>query len=153
MNNIEIGKKAPKIVGIDQFGKEIKLSNYLGKKLIIFFYPKDNTPGCTAQACNLRDNYSILQKAGFEIIGISIDSEASHQKFSDKHSLPFPLLADTEKKIVNDYGVWGEKKFMGRTFLGTKRTTFVIDEKGNIEKIFDKVKTKAHAEQILESYK
>ncbi len=153
MNNIEIGKKAPKIVGIDQFGKEIKLSNYLGKKLIIFFYPKDNTPGCTAQACNLRDNYSILQKAGFEIIGISIDSEASHQKFSDKHSLPFPLLPDTEKKIVNDYGVWGEKKFMGRTFLGTKRTTFVIDENGNIEKIFDKVKTKAHAEQILESYK
>jgi peroxiredoxin Q/BCP len=152
MNNIEIGKKAPKIVGIDQFGKEIKLSNYLGKKLIIFFYPKDNTPGCTAQACNLRDNYSILQKAGFEIIGISIDSEASHQKFSDKHSLPFPLLADTEK-ILHDYGVWGEKKFMGRTFLGTKRTTFVIDEKGNIEKIFDKVKTKAHAEQILESYK
>lgn len=153
MNNIEIGKKAPEIIGIDQFGKEIKLSNYLGKKLIIFFYPKDNTPGCTAQACNLRDNYSILQKAGFEIIGISIDSEASHQKFSDKHSLPFPLLPDTEKKIVTDYGVWGEKKFMGRTFLGTKRTTFVIDEKGNIEKIFDKVKTKAHAEQILESYK
>ncbi|MGI6321457.1 MAG: thioredoxin-dependent thiol peroxidase [Bacteroidales bacterium] len=153
MNNIEIDKKAPEIVGIDQFGNEIKLSDYLGKKLIIFFYPKDNTPGCTAQACNLRDNYSILQKAGFEIIGISIDSEASHQKFSDKHSLPFPLLPDTEKKIVNDYGVWGEKKFMGRTFLGTKRTTFVIDENGNIEKIFDKVKTKAHAEQILESYK
>ena len=153
MNNIEIDKKAPEIVGIDQFGNEIKLSDYLGKKLIIFFYPKDNTPGCTAQACNLRDNYSILQKAGFEIFGISIDSEASHQKFSDKHSLPFPLLPDTEKKIVNDYGVWGEKKFMGRTFLGTKRTTFVIDENGNIEKIFDKVKTKAHAEQILESYK
>lgn len=153
MNNIEIGKKAPEIVGIDQFGNKIKLSDYLGKKLIIFFYPKDNTPGCTAQACNLRDNYSILQKAGFEIIGISIDSEASHQKFSDKHSLPFPLLPDTEKKIVSDYGVWGEKKFMGRTFLGTKRTTFVIDENGNIEKIFDKVKTKAHAEQILESYK
>ena len=126
--------------------KEIK-----GKKLILFFYPKDNTPGCTAEACNLRDNYEKLKTDNFEVIGISPDSEQSHEKFSSKHSLPYNLIADTEKEILNDFGVWGEKKMYGRTYNGVHRTTFIINEKGVIEKIFTKVKTKEHYEQIIEA--
>lgn len=152
MDTLKIGDSSPALSGKDQNGNEINLEMYKGKKVILFFYPKDNTPGCTAEACNLRDNYSILQSKGFELIGISVDSEKSHQKFIENHQLPFRLIADTEKVIVNNFMVWGEKKFMGRTFLGTKRTTFVIDENGKIERIFDKVDTKNHAEQILKSY-
>lgn len=153
MDTLEIGDIAPAFEGKDQNGNTVKLSSYLGKKTILFFYPKDSTPGCTAEACNLRDNYLLLQTKGFEILGISVDSEKSHLKFIEKNDLPFPLIADTEKEIVSKYGVWGEKKFMGRTYLGTKRTTFVVDENGKIDKIFDKVDTKNHAKQILTSYK
>src|SRR5690606_9804441 len=121
------GDKAPAFSGIDQNGQKVSLKDYKGKKIILYFYPKDNTPGCTAQACNLRDNYELLQKKGFEIIGISIDNEKSHKKFEEKYNLPFTLIADVDKKIVNDYGVFGEKKFMGRQYMGTLRTTFVIE--------------------------
>ena len=118
----------------------------------MYFYPKDSTPGCTAESCNLRDHYSDLKTKGFDVLGVSADNEASHQKFIKKHELPFHLLADTEKEVLNAYGVWGPKKFMGRTFDGIHRTTFVINEKGMIERIFTKVKTKEHTEQILETY-
>lgn len=130
----------------------VSLKQYLGKKLIVFFYPKDNTPGCTAEACNLRDNYKILQKAGFELIGISVDDVKSHQKFIQKFDLPFPLIADTEQKIVNQFGVWVEKNMYGRKYMGTARKTFIIDEKGKIEHIIEKVDTKNHSQQILELY-
>lgn len=122
-------------------------------KLILFFYPKDNTPGCTAEACNLRDNYQYLLDKGFKIIGVSADNADSHQNFTSKFDLPFPLIPDVEKKIILDYGVWGEKKFMGKTYDGIHRVTFVIDEKSNIEKIFTKVETKNHSTQILKEYK
>lgn len=145
------GDKAPLFTGHDQNGNRISLSDYKGKKVILYFYPKDNTPGCTAQACNLRDNYQLLKNKGFEIIGISIDSEKSHKNFEEKYQLPFTLIADKDKKIVNDYGVFGEKKFMGRLYMGTIRTTFLIDEQGTIEKIIDKPNTKSHTEQILEA--
>ena len=153
MEELKIGDMAPQFEGKDQNGNTLQLSSFLGKKTILFFYPKDSTPGCTAEACNLRDNYLVLQSKGFQIIGISVDSQKSHQKFIDKYKLPFPLISDTEKEIVAKFGVWGEKKFMGRTYLGTKRVTFVLDENGKIERIFDKVETKNHAEQILTSYK
>ncbi len=152
MNTLKIGDLAPQFSGKAQNEIIINSDSYKGKKVILFFYPKDNTPGCTAEACNLRDNYSLLTSNGFELIGISVDSEKSHQKFIENHKLPFPLISDTEKIIVNKFNVWGEKKFMGRTFLGTKRSTFVIDENGIIEKKFDKVETKNHAKQILTSY-
>lgn len=144
------GEKAPDFKGVDQDGKEISLSDYKGKALILYFYPKDDTPGCTAESCNLRDNYSALKKKGFEILGVSADSSAKHKKFINKYELPFPLLADNEKDIINKYGVWGEKKFMGRVYDGILRTTFVIDKEGVILHKIDKVKTKTHSEQIIE---
>lgn len=152
MSKIEIGALAPNFEALDQDGKTVKLSDYIGKKVILYFYPKDSTPGCTAEACNLKDNYSALLKKGFVVIGVSADSAMSHQKFIDKYSLPFPLIADTDKKVLNMYGVWGPKKFMGKSYDGINRMTFVIDEKGNLEKIFTKVETKTHTEQILKSY-
>jgi peroxiredoxin Q/BCP len=130
----------------------ISLSDFSDKKLIIFFYPKDNTPGCTAESCNLMENYSLLLEKGFEVVGVSADSEISHQKFISKYSLPFDLLADTSKTMINSYGVWGEKKFMGKIYDGIHRTTFIVSN-GKIENIFSKVKTKDHTQQILESYK
>ncbi len=142
------GDKAPDFQGINELGEQVSLSDYKDKKLVLYFYPKDMTPGCTWQACNLRDEYSELKKAGYEILGVSPDSEARHQKFIGKHDLPFHLIADTEKVIAKAYGVWGLKKFMGREYMGIKRTTFII-ENGVITKIISKVKTKAHAAQIL----
>lgn len=150
MTTLKEGDKAPDFTGTDQNENTISLSDYKGKKLILFFYPKDNTPGCTAEACNFRDNFEDLKAKGYELLGVSPDSARKHQNFIKKHGLPFPLLADTDKEVLNAYEVWGEKKFMGRTYDGVHRTTFIIDEKGNIEKVFRKVKTKAHTEQILE---
>lgn len=147
--NVKIGDKAPSISALDQNSNAFTLDSLRGSKVILYFYPKDDTPGCTAEACNLRDNYSDLLDRGFKIVGVSTDSVKSHQKFSEKYSLPFPLLADTDKKIVNDYGVWGKKKFMGREYDGTHRVTFVLSEEGTVLKIFDKVQTKEHAQQIL----
>lgn len=152
MIQLKEGSEAPAFEGIDQNGKTIKLSDFSGKKVILYFYPKDNTPGCTAEACNLRDNYNALLKSGFAVIGVSIDSEKSHRGFATKYSLPFPLIADTARKIVTDYGVYREKKLYGKSFLGIVRTTFVIDEKGIIEKIISKVDTKNHSEQIFTIY-
>jgi thioredoxin-dependent peroxiredoxin len=149
MTHLKEGDKAPAFSAPDQNGKLISLSQYFGKKLILFFYPKDNTPGCTAEACSLRDHYADLVKQGFEVIGVSIDNTRSHKNFESKYALPYTLLADDEKRIVNAYGVWGEKKMYGRTYEGTHRTTFVINEKGIIRLILEKVDTKAHAEQIL----
>ena len=149
MTHLKKGDKAPDFTGEDQNGKTISLNSYKGSKTVLYFYPKDNTPGCTAQACNLRDNYDSLLSKGYKVIGISADTQQSHQKFIEKHSLPFPLIADTEKAIIKDYGVWGPKKFMGKSYDGIHRTTFVIDEKGIIEEIIEKVKTKEHANQIL----
>jgi len=150
---LNIGDKAPDFKGVDQEGKEISLKGLKGKKIILYFYPKDNTPGCTAEACSLRDGYTELKKMGFEIVGVSPDSEASHQKFAGKHDLRFPLIADTEKQIAQAYGAWGLKKFMGREYMGILRTTFIIDENSRIEKVFTKVNTKNHFEQIADSYK
>ncbi len=143
--------KAPEILGINEKGEEIRLSNYKGKKLVLYFYPKDSTSGCTAQACNLRDNYDALRQAGYEVVGVSVDSEKSHQKFIEKNSLPFPLIADTDKKLVEQFGVWGEKSMYGRKYMGTFRTTFIINEEGIVERIIGpkEVKTKDHAAQIL----
>ena len=150
MITLKEGDKAPDFTGKDQNGKEVSLKELKGKKVVLFFYPRDNTPGCTAEACNLRDNYSALKKQGYEIIGISTDSEKSHQKFIDKFKLPFNLIADTDKKIVTDYGVYGKKKFLGKEYMGIYRTTFIINEEGSIEKVIDKVDTKNHTEQIRE---
>lgn len=148
---MNVGDKAPEILGINEKGEEIRLSNYKGKKLVLYFYPKDSTSGCTAQACNLRDNYDALRQAGYEVVGVSVDSEKSHQKFIEKNSLPFPLIADTDKKLVEQFGVWGEKSMYGRKYMGTFRTTFIINEEGIVERIIGpkKVKTKDHAAQIL----
>lgn len=149
MATITEGAKAPAFKGKDQDGHSISLANYKGKKLILFFYPKDNTPGCTAEACSLRDNYKLLQKNGFELLGVSVDDEKSHQKFITKHELPFPLLADTDQSVVNAYEVWVEKSMYGRKYMGTARKTFIIDEKGKIAHIIEKVDTKDHAGQIM----
>ena len=148
-----IGDKAPEVLGINEKGEEILLSNYQGKKVVLYFYPKDNTSGCTAEACSLRDHYTELKAKGMEVIGVSIDSAASHQKFIDKHELPFTLIADTDKKLVEAMGVWGEKSMYGRKYMGTYRTTFLINEKGFVEKVFlpKEIKTKTHAEQILKA--
>jgi peroxiredoxin Q/BCP len=152
MGQLKEGSKAPIFEGIDQDGKTIKLTDYIGKKVILYFYPKDNTPGCTAEACNLRDNYDSLIKKGFVVIGVSPDSEKSHKGFAGKYSLPFTLIADTTQKIMNDYGVWGEKKMYGKSYMGVIRTTFIIDEKGILEKIIEKVDTAGHTEQIFKLY-
>ena len=149
---IKVGDKAPAILGKNEKGEVVELAQYKGKKIVLYFYPKDSTPGCTAQACSLRDNYEELRKQGYEVIGVSIDSEKSHQRFIDKNNLPFSLIADTEKELVEAFGVYGEKKNFGRTYMGTFRTTFIINEEGVVERIIDskEVKTKIHAEQILE---
>lgn len=152
MTQLKIGDKAPLFTGTDQDGKSISLSDFRGRKVILYFYPKDNTPGCTAEACSLRDGQAELQRMGFEVIGVSPDSVKSHQGFIAKHGLNFPLIADADKSIATAYGVWGEKKFMGRTYMGILRTTFVIGPDGTIEKIFDKVNTKDHFTQIVEAY-
>lgn len=152
MTELKAGQKAPFFQGTDQNGNQISLDDYRGKKLVLYFYPKDNTPGCTNEACNLRDNYNELIDRGFTIVGVSPDSEKSHQKFAGKHNLPFPLIADTEKKIMSDYGAWGEKKMYGRTFMGVLRTTFIINEEGIIEEVIKKVDTKNHADQIYKMY-
>jgi peroxiredoxin Q/BCP len=152
MIQLKEGMKAPSFEGIDQYGKPVRLSDFSGKKVVLYFYPKDNTPGCTAEACNLRDNHEMLLRKGFAVVGVSMDSEKSHKGFSSKYSLPFPLIADTSRKILNDYGVYQEKKLYGKSFLGIIRTTFVIDEKGIIEKIISKVDTKNHSEQIFKMY-
>ncbi len=147
--SLKVGDSAPDFSVNDQSGNPVKLSDFKGKKVVLYFYPKDNTPGCTAEACNLRDNYEALQKAGYVVLGVSTDSEKSHQKFIDKFELPFPLLADTEKQIHEKYGTWVEKSMYGRKYMGTARTTFLIDENGKIEEIIGKVKTKDHTAQIL----
>lgn len=149
MTHLKIGDKAPVITAKDQNGNIIDLKNYKGKKLVLYFYPKDNTPGCTAEACNLRDNYEMFRAKGYEILGVSPDSEKSHQKFIEKQELPFDLISDPEHKVLKDYGVWGEKKMYGKTYEGVNRTTFVISEDGIIEDIITKVKTKDHTRQIL----
>ena len=148
---MNIGDKAPEILGINEEGEEIRLSDYKGKKIVLYFSPKDSTSGCTAQACNLSDNYTDLRKAGYEVIGVSVDNEKSHQKFIEKNNLPFTLIADTDKKLVEQFGVWGEKSMYGRKYMGTFRTTFIINEEGVIERIITpkEVKTKDHAAQIL----
>lgn len=146
---LQVGDAAPEFAAKDQNGGEIKLSDSRGKKVILYFYPKDNTPGCTAQACNLRDNYEVLLNKGYIVLGVSVDDEKSHQKFIKKFDLPFPLLADTDHAIVEAYGVWVEKSMYGRTFMGIARTTFVINENGVIEEIIGKVDTKNHTDQIL----
>lgn len=148
METLQIGNKAPAIEAKNQNGEIIQLSDFKGKKVILYFYPKDNTPGCTTEACNFRDNYQSLVKDGFEVIGVSIDSEQSHQKFISKFDLPFHLLADEDQKIVNDYGVWVEKNMYGRKYMGTARTTFVIDEQGIIQHIIKKVDSKNASQQI-----
>ena len=152
MTHLKEGQKAPSFEGIDQNNHKIKPGDFSGKKVILYFYPKDNTPGCTAEACNLRDNYEDLLKKGFKVIGVSPDNEKSHLGFAGKYSLPFPLIADPEKKILSSYGACGEKKMYGMTVTGVIRTTFIIDEKGIIEKIFSKVDTAKHTEQILKLY-
>lgn len=148
---MNVGDKAPGVLGVNEKGERILLSHYRGKKVVLYFYPKDNTSGCTAEACSLRDNYSALKSKGYEVIGVSVDSAASHKKFIEKHELPFTLIADTDKLLVNEMGVWGEKSMYGRKYMGTFRTTFVIDEEGVIEKVFSpkEVKTKTHGEQLL----
>ncbi|HEY8512900.1 MAG TPA: thioredoxin-dependent thiol peroxidase [Cyclobacteriaceae bacterium] len=150
MKELKAGDKAPDFTATDQDGKTVKLSSLRGQKVVLYFYPRDMTPGCTAEACNLRDNYKALTKAGYEVLGISTDTEQSHQKFIAKERLPFRLLADVDKKVHNLYGTWVEKSLYGRKYMGTARKTFVIDEKGVIERIIDKVNTKDHAAQILD---
>lgn len=150
MAELEAGMKAPEFSGRDQSGNEISLKDFRGRKVILYFYPKDSTPGCTAEACNLRDHYKGLIKQGFEIVGVSADSEKSHQRFIEKFELPFRLVADTGKEILKAYGAWGLKKLYGKVYEGTLRKTFIIDEQGMILKIIDKVDTGNHAEQILE---
>jgi len=152
MKNIKTGEKAPIFSASDQDGNIVSLESFRGRRVILYFYPRDNTPGCTAQACSLRDGRDDLAAMGFTVLGVSPDNVSSHNKFRTKHDLNFTLLSDPDKTIANAYGVWGEKKFMGKTVTGIRRTTFVIDENGMIEKIFDKVDTKNHWQQIADSY-
>jgi thioredoxin-dependent peroxiredoxin len=151
MSMLKEGDKAPAFSAHIELGATVSLADYTGKKLILFFYPKDDTPGCTAENCNLRDNYTLLREKGYEILGVSPDTAKKHTKFKEKYQLPFPLIPDTEQELLKAYGVWGEKQMYGRTYEGVLRTTFVINEAGVIEKIFSKVETKSHAEQILGS--
>lgn len=147
--SLNIGDKAPLFSVNDQNGQTISLEQFKGKKIVLYFYPKDNTPGCTKQACNLRDNYQALLDAGYVVLGVSADSEEAHQKFINKYELPFPLLADTEKEIIEAYGIWQEKNTFGKKYMGIVRTTYVINEEGIIEDIIKKVKTDNHTEQII----
>jgi thioredoxin-dependent peroxiredoxin len=147
--SLKVGDAAPDFAVNDEKGNKVKLSDFKGKKVVLYFYPKDDTPGCTAEACNLRDNYKALQKAGYVVLGVSTDDEKSHQKFIDKFELPFPLLADTNKELHEKYGTWVEKSMYGKKYMGTARVTFVIDEHGKIEEIIEKVKTADHTAQIL----
>lgn len=149
MPELKEGDLAPSIKAVDQNGELITLDDYRGKKIVLYFYPKDNTPGCTAEACDLRDNYSQFIERGFEVIGVSADSEKSHQKFIAKYDLPFRLISDVDKKVLQDYGAWGQKKLYGKSYLGVLRKTFIIDENGYVEKIIEKVKTKEHSTQIF----
>ena len=149
MATLKIGDEAPAFKAVDQDGNPISLKDYIGKKLVLYFYPKDDTPGCTAEACNLRDNYDLLLKKGYKIVGVSADDDRSHKKFIEKYVLPFPLIPDKDKTILKAYGAWGKKKLYGKEFDGILRTTYVISEEGLIEKIFTKVDTKNHAGQIL----
>lgn len=149
MTTLKIGDNAPNFTSKDQDGNTISLSDYKGKKLVLFFYPKASTPGCTVEACNLRDNYERFQSLGYEILGVSADSEKRQSNFRNRFKFPYPLLADEDKTVINTFEVWGPKKFMGRTYDGIHRTTFVIDENGIIEDVILKVKTKAHSNQIL----
>ncbi|ADX68038.1 MULTISPECIES: thioredoxin-dependent thiol peroxidase [Weeksella] len=151
MKMLEKGDKAPEFSGVDQNGKLVSSIDYQGKKIVVFFYPKASTPGCTAEACNLRDNEAALAAKGYSIIGVSADSVERQKKFAEKYSLPFPLLADEDHTILNAFGVWGPKKFMGREYDGIHRTTFLINEEGIIDEVISKVKTKEHAKQILEN--
>jgi len=146
--HLKVGDKAPSFEGLNQDGEQVSSLDYKGKKLILFFYPKDDTPGCTKEACNLRDNYSYFQKNGFDILGVSPDKVKKHKKFSERYEFQYPLLADPEKETINAFGVWGPKQFMGKEIIGVHRTTFIINEDGQISHIFKKVKTKEHAEQI-----
>ncbi|GAA0871081.1 thioredoxin-dependent thiol peroxidase [Gangjinia marincola] len=150
MTTLQTGDPAPQFTAKDQDGNTHSLSDFKGKKLVMFFYPKADTPGCTAEACNLKDNYSELQKQGYEILGVSADPEKKQKKFQDKYELPYPLLADEDKSVVNAFGVWGPKKFMGKEYEGINRTTFIINEEGKIQEVITKVKTKDHAAQILD---
>lgn len=152
MNTLKVGDKVPNFTVNNQDGNPVSLSDFKGKKLVVFFYPKANTPGCTAEACNLKDNYKELQNKGFELLGVSADSEQRQSNFKNKYSFPFQLLADEDKIVINSFGVWGEKKFMGRVYDGIHRKTFVVNEKGIVEHVIDKVKTKDHASQILAEY-
>lgn len=148
---MNIGDKAPELLGCDENGNELKISDFKGKKLVLYFYPKDSTPGCTSEACNLRDNYQRLLERGYAVLGVSVQDEKSHKRFIEKYQLPFPLIADTDHTLVEAFGVWGEKKMAGRTYMGTLRTTFVIDEEGRVAEIYGpkQIKVKEHAEQIL----
>jgi peroxiredoxin Q/BCP len=146
------GDKAPAFTTTDQNGNTVSLKDFKGKKVVLYFYPHDDTETCTKEACNIRDNYALLKQKGIVVLGVSIDDEKSHKKFEKKYSLPFTLLVDTDKKIVNDYGVWGEKLFMGRIIVSTYRTTFLINEKGKIDHIIEKVVSKSHTQQILETW-
>ena len=152
MTHLKKGMKAPWFEGKDQNGNLLKISDFEGRKIILYFYPKDNTPGCTAEACNLRDHHEPLLEKGFAVIGVSKDSEKSHKNFAEKYSLPFPLIADISGKILSDYGVLNEKKLFGKNFLGIVRTTFIIDEQGIIENIITKIETKNHTSQIFSLY-
>ncbi|WP_282122363.1 thioredoxin-dependent thiol peroxidase [Algibacter mikhailovii] len=149
MKTLKQGDVVPNFTAKDEQGNNISLSDYMGKKLVVFFYPKASTPGCTVEACNLRDNYETLQANGYELLGVSADSEKRQSNFKNKYEFPFPLLADEDKTVINTFGVWGPKKFMGKEYDGIHRTTFLIDEKGIVERVIDKVKTKDHAAQIL----
>lgn len=149
--HLQAGQKAPSFTGVDQDGNKVSLADFKGQKLALYFYPEDDTPTCTIQACNLRDNYSLLKKNGFKVIGVSPDDMTKHQKFMEKFSLPFTLLADPQHKIIDKYGVWGEKNLYGRKYMGLHRTTFVIDENGIIKKIFLKPRNKTHAEEIVKT--
>ena len=152
MKKLEIGDPAPPFSAKNQSGETIKLDDFKGKKLVLYFYPKDNTPGCTTESCNFRDNYQSLLNKGFEVVGVSVDGERSHKRFAEKHDLPFNLLVDDEKKIVEDYQVWVEKNLYGRKYMGTARITFIINEEGIIEHIIKKVKNKEASQQVLDLY-
>ena len=152
MTHLTEGKKAPAFKGKDQNGKPVSLADFKGKKVVLYFYPQDDTPTCTVQACNLRDNFSLLKKQGFIVLGVSPDEEKKHKKFEAKYDLPFTLIADADHKIIDSYGVWGEKQLYGKTYIGLHRTTFLIDEKGIIRKIFLKPKSKQHTEEILNAW-